>query len=700
MRALLLILTAALSAAGCGDDDAVPRMDAGPPPDGSTALDAGPRQDAPAADAPAGDAGPTLAPVDGPGRLALGAEHTCHVRDDGSLWCWGRNDRGQLGNGPGAPSAVPVRVGTSSDWIMVTAEGDATCGLRGPGALYCLRPAGTPERIGTDLWRWIDVGEAFFAQPFCGVRQDGALFCWTTGDPERVGTGTDWERVAAGDDRHCAMQTDGSVWCWDPSMPPATPARVGADVYAWYDVGQHWGCGATRDGRLLCSGSFLPTFPTTPPGGGAFTSTGVGFGQGCAVIDDGRVLCSGTNWRGEAGRPIGASGDPIAFGTGLVEVATGERHTCARRADDSVACWGGNLYGQLGTGETGLRTAPVRVGTDADWDRVACGSDYTCGLRAGNLLCWGNLSFGAMFETVVLAPTSFDASGTWAELSAGSQACGIRTDGSLWCWGRNGFGQVGDGTTRDRGAPVRIGSSVAWTHVTTAFSHTCGVDAGLLSCWGRNNNGQLGVGGTSDRSSPTAVGTATWTSVSAGGQASCGVQTDGSLHCWGSLSVGTSEQRPLRIGTGVDWDEASVAESSVTPNRCALRTDGTVECVGTNADGQLGDGTTTSRTDYAPAMGGPWASVSAGTGYVCALARDGALFCWGASELGQTALGGVASVSVPTRVGTDTWRELSVGARHACAIRADGALFCWGANDLGELGSGTPFSSDPVEVAR
>jgi alpha-tubulin suppressor-like RCC1 family protein len=259
---------------------------------------------------------------------------------------------------------------------------------------------------------------------------------------------------------------------------------------------------------------------------------------------------------------------------------------------------------------------------------------------------------------------------------------------------------VGDGTTADRDAPVQIGSSDQWTRVSAAFSHTCGIDAGLLYCWGRDNNGQLGIGSTADRSSPTAVGTETWLDVSAGGQTSCGVTSDGALHCWGSLGVGDGERRPVRMGTATDWTAVSVGESSITGHRCALRAGGTMECAGPNGGGQLGDGTTTSRDDFAPAMGGPWDRVSAGSGYTCALAEDGGLWCFGRSDLGQTGLGSVDPVSVPTRVGTDTWRELSAGARHACAIRTDGALFCWGANDVGELGTGTPLSPEPLEVVR
>lgn len=155
------------------------------------------------------------------------------------------------------------------------------------------------------------------------------------------------------------------------------------------------------------------------------------------------------------------------------------------------------------------RDLPVRIGSATDWTTVATGSTaHTCGIRAGQLHCWGD----------------------------------------------NSTGQLGDGTTVDRHSPTRVGAASDWTHVSAAgfgtleglggegdeFSgHTCAIRAeGELYCWGENSQGELGNGTTNQTSVPTREATAaTWQSVAAGPLYTCGLQPGGDLYCWGRESL-------------------------------------------------------------------------------------------------------------------------------------------------------------------
>ncbi len=678
----------------CGDDDegatdaAIDARDGAPRdgPDGGADADA------------ASDAAPPLPPVAGPGRLALGEHHSCHVRDDGSLWCWGASEHAQRGDGVEDPVATAQRVGTANDWIQISAEKNVTCGLRGQGELHCFGRDEPITRVGTDLWRTIDVGEAFFDEPVCGVTIGGALYCWTTiTEPVRVGTEVGWARAVAGDDMHCALKDDGSAWCWERGDATSVPARHGMQTYLWIDVGQHYACGVQNDGTLECWGEFLDDFPATPLSG-TYTSIGLGFGHGCAVTDGGSLVCDGGNRFGEGGRAIGVRGPFAIDGEGFVEIATGANHTCGRRADDTVACFGHNEYGELGGGTLGLKHTPTQVGSSTSWDAIFAGSKTTCGRQSGAWYCWGDVSFGMGFD-IAIAPTTLSGAANFTQVEPSSHTCAIDGSGNLWCWGSNSFGQVGDGTDRDRSAPYMLAMGPGWTDAAVGSSHSCAIHDGALSCWGRNNAGQLGIGSRVEESyTGVAVGSAGWLDVAAGGQASCGVQIDGSLHCWGSIVVGDPPRSPMRVGTELGWQRAFVGES-MTPFRCALDGDDALHCIGSNSRGQLGDGTTMSRDTLVAVAGGhAFAEVGLGGSNACGLTTDGELYCWGSAEKGQLGRGDYAQQATPVRVGSDTWSALAVGSEHVCAIRDDRSLWCWGSNEYGELGDGTAMSSTPVDV--
>jgi alpha-tubulin suppressor-like RCC1 family protein len=344
----------------------------------------------------------------------------------------------------------------------------------------------------------------------------------------------------------------------------------------------------------------------------------------------------------------GASASPAALSAPAVStVATGYGHTCAIRADDTLWCWGSNYSGELGDGTTTARTSPVRVGDVATWASIDAGTSYNCAVRAdGTLWCWGNNFRGQLGDgttTSRTAPVRVGDSTAWASVSAGdSHTCATRTDGTLWCWGFNRFAQLGVGTDPYIATtPVRVGTAADWAAVTTGYAHTCAVrTSGTLWCWGNNTDGQLGVGDLSYRATPAQVGTATtWSGVSAGYAYACAVRTEGTVWCWGEngygqLGVsGTHQTAPVRVGDGTSWSGVRASFDTA----CALRTDSSLWCWGNNSTGQLDDGTTTHRN--APTRIGvaatTWTNDYAVGYHICAYRTDGSLRCWGNNANGQ-----------------------------------------------------------------
>jgi alpha-tubulin suppressor-like RCC1 family protein len=338
-------------------------------------------------------------------------------------------------------------------------------------------------------------------------------------------------------------------------------------------------------------------------------------------------------------------------------VSTGGQTSCETRSDATTWCWGRNNFGQLGTGETGLRKMPVQVGTGRDWRTVS---------------------------------------------TSGATTCAIKTDGTLWCWGLDNWGQLGVGRGKPRLTPVQVGTSDRWTTVSTSWFHTCGTrDNGTLWCWGQNNRGQLGDGTTVTRGHPTRVGTGTtWTDVTTGGWHSCGTRSDGTAWCWGQNifgQLGNTDQdvqpAPVRVGTGTDWVDLSAGWA----HTCGVTAAGQASCWGFNNRGQLGDGSRVLRRGPGTVSGDHiWTSISTGDASTCGLDNTGSAYCWGSNRYRQLGDGGGQTQLVPTLVRTDH-RLVSVDAGwfHACGGLDTGSTACWGNNEVGQVGNGT-LADQPV----
>ena len=336
-------------------------------------------------------------------QVSSGSSHACAVGADGRLWCWGRNGTGALGTGRPDDSATPILIGTINDWAMVDAGGaltlDAhTCALRTNGWLYCwggnsVGQVGVasgdsritaPTRVGVERdWSVVAVGSRFT----CGVRLNGTLWCWGANDsgqlgrsgsgsraPVQVGTGTNWVDVDAGGLHACARRSDDSLWCWGDNTfsqlglgddePRSGPTRVGTATWIQVSTGTVHTCARRPDDSTWCWGN----------------------------NDSGQLGTGPTSPRMTPTRVIGLT-DRFAM------VSAGNQHTCATTSDGIAYCWGWNEDGQLGRGRPGDTNSPIRVDTTATWLSVSAGGQ-TCGIQSdGSLWCWGLGAVG--FDTVI-----------------------------------------------------------------------------------------------------------------------------------------------------------------------------------------------------------------------------------------------------------------------------------------------------------
>jgi alpha-tubulin suppressor-like RCC1 family protein len=338
--------------------------------------------------------------------VAAGGAHTCGVRNNGKLYCWGADAFGQVGDGDNPdPATTPRRIGTYEDWTAVTAGDSHTCGIRHGGKLYC--------------WGWDEL-----AQVGDGDNPIPAIV------PRRIGTFEDWSNIAAGFGHTCGIRHGGKLYCWGSdsdgqigdgdgdSSPVTTPLRIGSF--------EDW---------------------NTITAGGVYT---------CGIRHGGKLYCWGSNEHGQAG--AGGTTDDVTTPrrVGSFEdwnnITAGFTHTCGIRHGGKLYCWGDDSFGDVGDGPGFGSTSPVRIGTFEDWANVSAGAIHTCGVRAnGKLYCWGWDLYGQVGDgdgdsSPVTTPRRIGTFEDWSTSSAGQHhSCGIRHVGELYCWGEDLSGQIGDG---------------------------------------------------------------------------------------------------------------------------------------------------------------------------------------------------------------------------------------------------------------
>jgi cysteine-rich repeat protein len=381
--------------------------------------------------------------------------------------------------------------------------------------------------------------------------------------------------------------------------------------------------------------------------------------------DGGQLGVGDIKARGDDSNEMGSTLLAINLGLNstVVAVAAGDRHTCAVLVGGSVRCWGNNMYGQLGLGdiqnrgdgpmEMGSVLPAVNLGMGAKATALAGGYSYTCArLDDGSVKCWGGNVSGQLGlgdtlargdeanEMGSLLPTIDLGTGkTAAAIASGADhVCALLNDGAIKCWGENTDGRLGLGDTEDRGdnpgemgdalPAVDLGPGLTVTAIALGYNHTCALLAGgKVKCWGINDQGQLGLGMTGGVGDDlTKMGAnlpfvdlgsgKTATAITAGSQHTCASLSDGSIKCWGwngsgQLGVGDELNRgdePNEMGDSLPAVDLGTGKTvaSITAgivHTCAQLSDGGVKCWGDNNYGQLGLGDTEDRGELPGQMG-------------------------------------------------------------------------------------------------
>jgi len=746
-------------------------------------------------------------------QVAAGREHIAAIKTDGTLWTWGFNSAGQLGDNTTVTKSTPVTTfAGGTNWKQVfssTAYYGTVAAIKTDGTLWTwgynnVGQLGDNTKVtkstpvttfaGGTNWKQVSSGYAYTA----AIKTDGTLWTWGNNGYAKLGTndkdaritpvttyagGTNWKQVSCGYYHATAIKTDGTLWTWgrnnsgqlgrnpDTLLIKLTPVTTFAGGTNWADTatgqpeelytlsggyshtaaiktdGTLWTWGYNvNDVYLYTNGQlgdnsqtlYRPAPVTTFLGGTNWKQVNCGRYHTASIKTDGTLWTWGRNTEGQLGdNTLITRSTPVTTftgGTNWKQVACGGYHTTAIKTDGTLWSWGVNNAGQVGSANL-FETIPVTTfAGGTNWKQVACGRNHTAAIKTdGTLWTWGYNSSGQLGDnkntsgpgiepSSASIPTNYVPGTNWKQIDpvsptiftlfTGYYAGAIKTDGTLWTWGQNSYGQLGTNDGNQYKTPVTtFAGGTNWKQVSGGYSHTAAIKTdGTLWTWGENSYGQLGTNDGNQYITPvtTFAGGTNWKQVACGREHTSAIKTDGTLWTWGFNSAGQlgtndGNQYITPVTTfagGTNWKQV-FSSTAYYGTVAAIKTDGTLWTWGYNNNGQLGDNTLTTRSTPVTTFAGGtnWKQVSGGYAYTAAIKTDGTLWTWGYNNTGQLGDNTLTTRSTPvtTFAGGTNWKQVAGGYNHTAAIKTDGTLWTWGFNTEGQLGDNTTVTkSTPV----
>ena len=564
--------------------------------------------------------------------VTAGGAHTCGLRDDGTITCWGDNSRRQAE----APSGI---------FTALSAGGAHTCALRDDGTIACW---------GDSRYRRTDAPSGTFTalsagpNATCALRSSGAVACWGEShyaDADVPGTFT---AVSAGYWHACGLRDNGTITCWGNRRYGRDDVPSG--TFTALSVDNAHRCGLRDNGTIACWGPSAARYADALPSG-RLTAVSAGNMHACGLRDNATITCWGDDRWGRANAPAGK----------FSAVSVGSLHACGLRDNATITCWGPNGAGQT---EMAQSTAESADG------RILRSSVFACGvLSNGTTDCqwWGPQLPGIGVVSLGVPDTP---PGDYVSLVSQSDVddrfmCLLRSDGSVACW------------APERGWFTPPAGPYENLHRATDAG-ICGLRTDrTVACWDLSGNWSTPPAGTLESLHQT------------NGRGICGWHPDRSVTCWDRRSTwGTPDGQfaylgPSAPGSAVGWRYSN----------CGLRTDGTAECwpphpnwsgppggrfasllhdsVGDRYCGLRPDGTAAcwgSSANRFEAPTGQFASLRVFDNDVaCGLRADGTVVCWGGA--------GVEKTWTPThRVEFESLVPLY---NNMCGLRPDKTAVCW-----------------------
>ena len=435
--------------------------------------------------------------------VAFEGGHCMAISQNGDLYCWGRNDMGQIGNGRSdiwEIQSVPIKV-LENVKSVAAGEGDSAA-----------------------------------------IDRNGDLYCWGRNDAGQVGNGTTTEQTVP-------VKVLGNVKSVVLEGNHSAAVCNNGDLYCW---GRN-GLGQVGNGTKKDQITPVKIL-------GNIESVILDMFNGAAISKNGELYCWGANYSGQVGN--GTTTDqttPVKVLENVKSVAFGLSYTVAVCQNGDLYCWGSNGSGQVGNGITVHQTTPVKVLGNVE--SIALYGDCNAAVcQNGELYCWGSNSSGEVGNgtTENQAKPVKVLENVLSVTLYGGTAKAINKERDLYAWGWNAAGQVGNGTTEMQTKPVKILANIA-----SAEDGSAAISKdGELYCWGFNDAGQVGNGTKEDQLVPVKV-LENVAFVGSASDYSISVNKNGELYCWGNNDWGqigngtkTEQLIPLKVLENVRLEHA------------------------------------------------------------------------------------------------------------------------------------------------
>jgi len=248
--------------------------------------------------------------------VSAGSYHTCILRSNGTIGCWGDRTDGQ---------ATPP----TGSFTQINSGDMHTCALNDTGSVACWGDNGLGQ-ASPPAGSFLQVSAG--TNHTCGLRSDNTLACWGDDDPIQIPPVGSYRQMSTGDFHNCAMRSDSTLACWGENEEGQASPPTG--TFLQVSAGSYHTCAIRSDNTVACWG--LDEFGQASPPTGAFIQVSAGVDHSCGIRTDNTLVCWGDNDNGQRTVPTGA----------FIQVSAGDYHNCAIRSAGALVCWGDNSEGQ------------------------------------------------------------------------------------------------------------------------------------------------------------------------------------------------------------------------------------------------------------------------------------------------------------------------------------------------------------------
>ena len=654
-------------------------------------------------------------------QISAGGAHSMALDSEGNIYAWGWGGEGQLGNGENNNSNVPILVkkeGTGLEGktikkvmaggmfsMVLTSDGSLyswgknNYGQIGDGTTNNYNLAVAVKTEGTPMAGKTVVDFSISNEHTVALTSDGQIYAWGRNESGQLGDGTNTASTLP-----VAVRTVGTPFAGKKAVQVVAGGWEGAHSLALGTDGTVYSWGRNLNGQLgdqTTNDTTIVTFAKIN-----FNSSPTPPLKAMAISEESSAE---VRWS-----------TPIFNGTFTISDYVIQYRETGTEAWSEVTTSGSNTSKQI-TGLTNEKVYQFRVAAKTnvgvgDYSSIVLAMPHkkptitsvtpVIGPTEGN-------------QEVTINGTDFALKTNKLNQVSACADCSIALsmDGKVFSWGWNQNGDLGNGNSSDVNIPVAVKTegtpmkSKTISQISSGGIHNLALSMdGKVYAWGDNNNGQLGDGTTNNSNVPVAVKTngtdmdgKTIVQVSAGDEHTIALDTEGNIYEWGTMFGIYSRITTPRLLDVVGTVIANkIITKVVAGNRysAAIASDGTVYAWGDNSNFGINSKTPV-KLDF---FGKNIESISLGDSHALAIASDGTVYAWGNNFYGQLGNGTNANSTVPVKVSiigglpTNKALKVEVGSNHSIVVTTNGEVYAWGKNIDGQLGNGTNVGSSSTPV--